>query len=65
MLTEVLRQDGQGREQVRFQKLLLYLRNGEVSVADWELLMTQCCSRVDSTAFDDALHLQSTVASCY
>ena len=28
---------------------------------DWELLMTQCRSQVDSTAFDDALHLHPTV----
>ena len=61
VLTEVLRQDGQDREQVRFRELLLHLRNGEVSVADWELLMTQCRSRVDSAAFDDALHLHPTV----
>ena len=61
MLTEVLRQDGQDREQVRFRELLLHLRDGEVSVADWELLMTHCRSQVDSAAFDDALHLHSTV----
>ena len=60
-LTEVLRQDGQDREQVRFQELLLHLRDGEVSVADWELLMTHCRSWVDSAAFDDALHLHPTV----
>ena len=61
VLTEVLRQDGQDREQVRFRELLLHLRNGEVSVADWKLLMMHCRSRVDSAAFDDALHLHPTV----
>ena len=61
VLTEVLRQDGQDREQVRFRELLLHLRDGEVSVADWELLMTRCRSQVDSAAFDDALHLHPTV----
>ena len=60
MLTEVLRQDGKDREQVRFRELL-HLRDGEVSVADWELLMTQCRSRVDSTSFGDAFHLHPTV----
>ena len=60
-LTEVLRQDGQDREQVRFRELLLHLRDGEVSVADWELLMTRCRCRVDSAAFGDALHLHPTV----
>ena len=33
VLTEVLRQDGQDREQVRFRELLLHLKDGEVSVA--------------------------------
>ena len=61
VLTEVLRQDGQDREQVRFQELLLHLKDGEVSVTDWELLMTRCRSQVDSAAFDDALHLHPTV----
>ena len=61
MLTQVLRQDGQDREQVRFRELLLCLRDGQVSVADWELLMTRCRSRVDSAAFADALHLHPTV----
>ena len=61
VLTEVLQQDGQDREQVRFRELLLHLRDGEVSVADWELLMARCCSQVDSAAFDDALHLHPTV----
>jgi len=51
VLTEVWRQDGQDREQVRFRELLDHLRNGEVSVADWELLMAHC-SQVDSAAFD-------------
>ena len=60
VLTEVLRQDGQNREQVRFRELLLHLRDGEVSVADWEVLMTRR-SQVDSAAFDDALHLHPTV----
>ena len=61
MLTEVLRQDGQDSKQVRFQELLLHLRDGQVSVADWELLMTRCRSQVDHAAFDDALHLHPTV----
>ena len=64
MLTEVLRQNGQDREQVRFRELLLHLRDGEVSVADWELLMTGCRSRVDGAAFDDALHLHLYSTSC-
>ena len=47
-------------ERVRLRELLLHLRDEEVSVTDWELLMT-CHSRVDSFAFDDALHLHPTV----
>ena len=63
VLTEVLRQNGQDREQVRFRELLLHFSNGEVSryIADWELLMTRCRSQVDSAAFGDALHLHPTV----
>ena len=46
VLTEVLGQDGQDREQVRFRELLFHLRDGEANVADWELLSFlggQCC----------------------
>ena len=50
MLTEVLRQDGNDREQVKFRELLLHLRDEEASVADWGLLMTCCRSRVDSAS---------------
>ena len=60
VLTEVSQQDGQDREQVRFRKLLLHLRNGEINVADWELLMTHR-SQVDSAGFEDALYLHLTV----
>ena len=61
MLTEVLQQDRQDREQVRFQELLLHLRDGDVCFAVLELLMTCCHSQVDSAAFDDALHLHPTI----
>ena len=37
------------------------MRDGDVRVADWELLMAHCHSQVDSAAFDDALHLHPTI----
>ena len=61
VLTEVLRQDRQDREQVRFQELLLHLRDGEVSVADWKLLMAQCHSSVASAAFGARVMLTSNL----
>lgn len=39
-LTQVMRQDGLDGEQVRFREILLHLRDGTVSVDDWQLLMT-------------------------
>ena len=51
VLTEVLRQDGQDREQKRFRELLLHLRDGEVSVSDWELLVTCCHFLVEQCCF--------------
>lgn len=62
MLTQILQQDGQDGDQVRFQELLLHLRDGKVSDTEWELLMTHCLSRVDNLSiFKDALLLHPTV----
>ena len=60
-LTQVMRQNGQDSDQVRFRELLLHLRDGTVSIEDWKLLMTRCLSRVDNPDdFSDALHLYPT-----
>ena len=61
-LTQVMRQNGDNSSQVRFRELLLHLRDGTVTVADWELLMTRCLSRISAADnFRDALHLYPTV----
>ena len=60
-LTQVMWQNGQDSDQVRFRELLLHLRDGTVSIEDWKLLMTRCLSRVDNPDdFSDALHLYPT-----
>ena len=61
-LTQVMRQNGQDNDQVRFRELLLHLRDGSVTTADWELLMTRCLSHITNPDnFKDALHLHPTV----
>ena len=61
-LTQVMRQNGDDSSQVRFRKLLLHLRDGAVTTADWELLMTHCLSRISNADdFRDSLHLYPTV----
>ena len=60
-LTQSMRQNGHN-DQVRFRELLLDLRDGIVTTADWNLLMTRCLSRVTNPDyFTDALHLHPTV----
>ena len=39
-LTQIMRQAGQDPEQIRFRGILLRLRNTEVTVEDWNCLMT-------------------------
>ncbi len=56
------RQNGTNPTQVRFRNILLDLRDGQVSTADWQHLMTHTSARVrDCSSFADALHLFPTV----
>ena len=61
-LTQIMRQAGQDPEQIRFRDILLRLRNAEVTVEDWNCLMTQTPTSVaDLSPFANALHLHPTV----
>ena len=40
VLTQVIRQAGQDHEQVRFREILLRLRDAQVTIDDWQHLMT-------------------------
>ena len=61
VLDQVMRQAGQYPEQVKFRDIL-QLRNAEVTVADWNHLMTRTPTKVqDVSLFSTALHLIPTV----
>ena len=61
VLKQVMRQSGQDPSQVLFRQLLLRLRDGKVTTADWEHLMSQTPSRVqDLSPFTTAVHLHAT-----
>ena len=56
-----MRQAGQDPSQVLFRKILLHLRNGENTEADWQHLMERTPAKVqDMTPFQNALHLHPT-----
>ena len=62
VLTQVMRQSGQDRKQVRFREILLHLRDASVTKADWEHLMTRRDRQVTyKDCFRQALHLLPTV----
>ena len=62
VLDQVMRQAGQDPEQVKFRDILLRLRNAEVTVTDWNHLMTRTRTQVqDVSPFSSALHLIPTV----
>ena len=62
VLDQVVRQAGQDPEQVKFRDILLRLRDAEVTVADWNHLMTRTPTRVqDLSPFSTSLHLIPTV----
>ena len=64
VLNQVMRQSGESPEQILFRDILLRLRDGKTTVADWEHLMKQTPSQVeDMSAFDSAVHLFPTVDS--
>lgn len=61
-LTQIMRQAGNDISQANFRDILLHLRNAEVAVDDWQLLMSQTPTAVtDLTPFTTALHLHPTV----
>ena len=61
VLKQVMRQSGQDPSQVLFRQLLLRLRDGQVTTADWEHLMSQTPSRAqDLSPFTTAVHLHAT-----
>ncbi len=62
VLDKVMRQAGEDASQELFRNILLRLRDGNVTVGDWEHLMTRTPAKVaDSAAFNMALHLYPTV----
>ena len=55
VLTQVMRQLGQNPEQVRFREIL-HLRNAQVTVEDWQYLMTRSVTCISNDHdFEDAL----------
>ncbi len=46
-LDQVMRQAGENEAQKLFRGILLRLRNGELSVADWKQLMKQTLTEID------------------
>ena len=64
VLRQVMRQQGEDPEQVRFREILLRLRDARVTQADWEHLMTRRDAQVaDMNSFADALHLLPKVTA--
>ena len=62
VLTQVIRQQGQDPEQVRFREILLHLRDAKVTQADWEHLMERKIEHLaNEDTFNQALHLLPTV----
>lgn len=64
VLDKIMRQSGQSADQVLFRDILLRLRDGTTTVADWEELMQQTPSKADDMSlFLSAVHLFPTVES--
>ncbi len=62
VLHKVMRQAGKNPDQEIFRDLLTRLRNAELTISDWELLMTRTPAKVgDTTCFSSALYLYPTV----
>ena len=58
VLDQVMHQAGQDPEEVKFQHILLRLRDAEVTVPNWNHLMTRTPTKVqDISPFSTALHL--------
>ncbi len=59
-----MRQAGENEAQKLFRGILLRLRNGELSVADWKQLMKQTLTEIDDpTVFNNAIHLFPSTAA--
>ena len=66
VLDQVIRQQGHDPKQKLFRDILLRLRDGQITMADWNQLMTQTPSRVsDMSPFTTALHLFPTVQAVF
>lgn len=63
ILDRIMRQSGEDQDQVLFRNILLRLRNGKTTVADWQELMKQTPHHVDISTFSSAIHLFPTVQS--
>ena len=62
VLNQAMRQSRQHPDQVLFRDILLRLRNAQLTIDDWKLLMTQTPAQVnDLTPFHSALHLHPTI----
>ncbi len=63
-LDQVMRQAGENEAPKLFRGILLRLRNGELSVADWKQLMKQTLTEIDDpTVFNNAIHLFPSTAA--
>lgn len=64
VLDKVMQQAGEDPEQADFRDILMRLRDGRVTLADWGHLMSQNITRVqDMSLFSNALHLRPTQES--
>ena len=62
VFTQVMRQAGQDPEQVRFRDILLRLRDAQVTIDDWQHLMTRSLACITSTEpYRNALHFFPTI----
>ena len=62
VLNQVMRQSGQDHNQVMFRDILMRLRNSQVTLDDWKILMHRTPAQVHNTEeFGGALHLYPTV----
>ena len=61
-LKQVMRQSGQGPDQMLFRNILLRLRDAKLTISDWEQLMKHTPAEVSDLApFTNALNLYPTV----
>ena len=62
VLTQVMRQQGQQPEQIKFRNILMRLRNGQITTEDWQHLLTRSAAHVsDLNSFENAIHLYPRV----